>query len=77
MKVKALPMADVVSIERMVRIDEEEDEETLTSTGELERGTYALDSLGRVWRQVETVTGLMTEFTEHDGVRRRRAKRTP
>ena len=75
MKVRTLPQLDVVSIERIAEVVEGEDE-TL-NTHELDPGTYALDSYGRVWKLVETVTGLMEHFTETDPVgKRRKAKRT-
>ena len=75
MKIAPRPDLDIVSIERVIVIEAEEDE-TMNS-GELDEGIYALDSLGRVWRKVETVSGLVTEFTEQDPVgKRRRAKRT-
>lgn len=74
MKIRPLAQPDIVSIERIIAIVAEEDE-TMNS-GELDEGTYALDSVGRVWRLVETVSGLVSEFTESDGIKRRRAKRT-
>lgn len=73
MKIRPLGQPDIVSIERILVIESEEDE--TMATAELDEGTYALDSTGRVWRLVETVSGLMEHFTEHDGVKRRRAKR--
>ncbi len=74
MKVRTIGQADIVSIERVLTIALDEDE--CLPTGELEEGTYALDSAGRVWRLCETVSGLVEHFTESDGVKRRRAKRT-
>ena len=74
MKVRPLAQPDIVSIERILVIESEEDE-TMGSI-ELDEGTYALDSLGRVWKLIETASGLIEHFTEHDGVKRRRAKRT-
>lgn len=74
MKVRPLGQPDIVSIERVLKIELDEDESL--PTGELEEGTYALDSTGRVWKMCETVSGLVEQFTEHDGVKRRRAKRT-
>lgn len=67
MKIRPLLDSDVVI--------EEEEEESLGQLGDLEAGIYALDSLGRLWRQMEAATGLIAEFTTHDGVKRRRAKR--
>jgi len=56
----------------MIGLDEDES----LATGELEEGTYALDSAGRVWKLCETASGLIEHFTEHDAVgKRRRAKR--
>jgi len=76
MRIKPLRHDDVISLERVVVLEPaDEDEDMATASGELDHGTYAIDSLGRVWRQVETVSGLMREFTESDGVKRRRAKR--
>ena len=74
MKIRPLAQPDIVSIERIIAIVAEEDE--IMNSGELDEGTYALDSVGRVWRLVETVSGLVSEFTESDGIKRRRAKRT-
>ena len=73
MKVRPREQPDIVSIERILTIELDEDE--CLPTGELEEGTYALDSLGRVWKLCETVSGLVEHFTESDGVKRRRAKR--
>ena len=73
MKIRPVDQLDIVSIERIAEVVEGEDE-TL-NTHELDPGTYALDSYGRVWKLVETVTGLMEHFTVHDGVRRKKAKR--
>jgi len=67
-------LTDVVSIDRIIDIREEEDEDTFGS-GELDEATYAMDSLGRVWRLVESATGMIQAFTDHDGVKRRRGKR--
>ena len=72
-KIREQAQSDIISIEKVVRVVEEEDDPSVT--GELDAGVYALDSVGRVWRLVESATGLMMEFTEHDGVKRRRAKR--
>ena len=72
MKIKPMALDDVVSIDRILMITEEEHD---SMVGELDAGMYALDSMGRVWRLVETATGLMTEFTESDGIKRRRGKR--
>ena len=74
MKIRPLAQLDIVSIEKIVRIEEEE-EESLGQLGDLESGIYALDSMGRLWRQMEAATGLLAEFTESDGIKRRRAKR--
>lgn len=76
MKIKPLQHDDVVSIERVVVLEPDDaDEEMTTAMGELDHGTYAIDSCGRVWRLVESVSGLIREFTESDGIKRRRAKR--
>jgi len=74
MKIRPLPDSDIVSIEKIVAIEAEEDE-TMGSV-ELDEGIYALDSLGRIWKKVETASGLIEHFTTHDGVKRQRAKRT-
>ena len=74
MKIRAVGQLEIVSIERVAEVVEGEDESL--NTHELDPGTYALDSHGRVWKLIETVTGLMEHFTEHDGVKRRWAKRT-
>ena len=74
MKVRPPAQLDIVSIEKIVVIEEEEDE-SLGTLGDLEAGTYALDNTGRLWRQMTAATGLIAEFTESDGVKRRRAKR--
>ena len=73
MKVRPIGQTDIVSIERILTINLDEDE--CLPAGELEEGTYALDSTGRVWRMCETASGLVEQFTESDGVKRRRAKR--
>ena len=75
MKIRPVAQLDIVSIERIAEVIPDE-EETL-NTDELDPGTYALDSQGRVWKLVETVTGLMEHFTETDAIgKRRKAKRT-
>ena len=76
MKIKAIPMPDVISLEKIIRIGESDDDDETLANGELEPGTYAMDSTGRVWREIETVSGLIQELTESDGIKRRRAKRT-
>ena len=75
MKIRPVNQLDIVSIERIAEVVEGEDE-TL-NTQELDPGTYALDSYWRVWKLIETVTGLMEHFTETDPIgKRRKAKRT-
>ena len=75
MKIRPLGQSDIISIEKIVVIQEDEDE-SLGLLGDLEAGIYALDSTGRLWRQMEAATGLIAEFTEQDNVgKRRRAKR--
>ena len=73
MKIRAVPMLEVISLERVVKIELEEDDEVQSE--ELNPGIYAMDSTGCLWKQHETGTGLLQELTEHDGIKRSRKKR--
>jgi hypothetical protein len=73
MKVYDIPLEQIVSLERLVRVESGEDE--VGESNELEDGLYAIDSEGRVWKQLSSITGILQAATEHDGVKRRRRKR--
>lgn len=75
MKVRRIPLEDIVTLAKIVVLEDEEDEgsENPFDTGGPPSGTYAMDSVGRVWRWEETISGLFQEFL--DIPRERRPKR--
>lgn len=79
MKFTELGTDDIVSIERVVRVElpVDEDGETIDSfaDGSTRPITYAMDSKGRIWRLDEGMSGVLNCFTEHDGMKRHKRKR--
>ena len=68
MKVRRVPMDDIVTIARVVVLEKEmdEDEEESMFGGEegLSAGTYAMDGEGRVWKLEDRLTGIFQEFMD-------------
>ena len=64
MKVRRLPLADIVQLSRIVVIEFDEDENPTPLTQLPEGGTYGLDTQGRVWKLDEAVSEMFTLFTE-------------
>ena len=66
MRVKRLPMAEIVTLARVVILEAEEDddEEPFTEDESLKPGTYAMDGDGRIWKLEEVITGLFQELMD-------------